>query len=61
MAATEDLMLKSLQHLQTWNSARDAYLVILPPGKGICTEIKAKESCNCVSPGDFVKMQTLNL
>lgn len=36
-------------------------LVIPPPGKDSCTGIKAKESCNCVSPGDSVKMQTLNL
>ena len=36
-------------------------LVILPLGKGRCTGIKAKESCDCVSPGDSVKMQTLIL
>ena len=36
-------------------------LVILPPGKGSGTGIKAKETCNCVSPGDSVKMQTLIL
>lgn len=53
VAATKDQAVKRLPG--------NAELVIPPSGKGSSTVIKAEDICNCVSPGDFVKMQTLNL